>query len=210
MATSIYMAYQFVREPLNGEECDRLVNACRTFREQLVVWVLLDTGLRVKEFCSLRRDQVQWQENALVVWGKGGPYGKRGKRRMVPLIDQAHRLMHLWRAGDLTRVDHYLDDRALRRNALCAQLLQALIELAPAGSDKRSLLESISNHLVARGRAPGEEKTLLDTVGETEESQPGECEAAPGSAPVPGCAGTRSQRRLCHAGGAVVLGEDEP
>ena len=66
------MSYQFVREPLNSEECDRIVNACRSFQEKLVVWVLLDTGLRVGEFCNLRKEQIHWQENRLVVWGKGG------------------------------------------------------------------------------------------------------------------------------------------
>jgi len=89
------MAYQFVREPLNAQETDRLVNACDTFREKLVVWTLLDTGLRVSEFCSLRKDQVHWQENALVVWGKGGWYGRRGKRRVVPLTARARRLLEI-------------------------------------------------------------------------------------------------------------------
>ncbi len=68
----------------------------------------------------------------------------------LPLIDQAHRLMHLWRAGDVTKVDAYLDARGLRRNALFHQLLQALIELASAGSEERALLESISNYLGAK------------------------------------------------------------
>jgi putative DNA methylase len=71
--------------------------------------------------------------------------------RPVPLIDQAHRLVHLWRAGDQAKVDDYLDVRGLKRNALFAQLLQALIELAPIGSEERSILESISNHITARG-----------------------------------------------------------
>jgi integrase/recombinase XerD len=66
------MASNFVREPLNGEECDRLVNACITFREKLAIWTLLDTGLRVSEFCSLRRNNIQWQENHMIIWGKGG------------------------------------------------------------------------------------------------------------------------------------------
>jgi hypothetical protein len=73
--------------------------------------------------------------------------------REVPLIDQVHRLMHLWRAGDVVKVDDYLDARGLRRNKLFQQLLQALIELATAGSEERALLESISNHLGARGTA---------------------------------------------------------
>jgi adenine-specific DNA methylase len=71
--------------------------------------------------------------------------------RPAPLIDQVHHLMHLWKAGDVARVDEYLDDRALRRNRLFHQLLQALIELAPPGNGERSLLESISNHVAARG-----------------------------------------------------------
>jgi len=71
--------------------------------------------------------------------------------RPVPLIDQVHKLMHLWRAGDQIKVDDYLDSRGLNRNALFNQILQALIELAASGSDERSLLESLSNHVAARG-----------------------------------------------------------
>lgn len=75
--------------------------------------------------------------------------------QLPPLIDQVHRLMHLWKAADVVKVNEYLDAQGLRRNALFHQLLQALIELAPAGSEERSLLESISNHLAALGvKAP--------------------------------------------------------
>jgi integrase len=79
----------------NAQETDRLVNACHSFQEKLVVWVLLDTGLRVHEFCGLRREHVQWQENCLVVWGKGGWYGHKGKRRVVPLTARARRLLEV-------------------------------------------------------------------------------------------------------------------
>jgi integrase/recombinase XerD len=89
------MTYDFVREPLSAEECDRIVNACQSFPEKLVVWVLVDTGLRVGEFCRLRRDQVHWQENRMVIHGKGGRFGRRGKRRMVPLTARAARLLEL-------------------------------------------------------------------------------------------------------------------
>ncbi len=71
-----------------------------------------------------------------------------------PLIDQVHRLMQLWRAGDVTKVDEYLDVHGLGHNTLFHQLLQALIELAPVGSEERSLLESISNHVASRGVLP--------------------------------------------------------
>jgi len=49
------MPYQYVREPLTAEESDRLSNACETPTERLVVWTLLDTGLRVSELCDLTR-----------------------------------------------------------------------------------------------------------------------------------------------------------
>ena len=87
-----------------------------------------------------------WRQRTRKSLGYEAPGG-----RPVPLIDQIHRLMHLWKAGDVIKVDEYLEAKALRRNALFHQLLQALIELAPAGSEERALLESISNHVVARG-----------------------------------------------------------
>ena len=70
--------------------------------------------------------------------------------RPLPLIDQVHKLMHLWRAGDQVKVDDYLDTRGLQRNALFNQILQALIELAEAGSEERAILEALSNHAAAR------------------------------------------------------------
>ena len=83
------------------------------------------------------------------------------RERPVPLIDQAHRLMHLWRAGDEVKVNDYLDTRGLKRNALFVQLLQALIELAPAGSEERAILESLSNHIAAHGGiAPSRQAAL--------------------------------------------------
>jgi len=77
--------------------------------------------------------------------GVEGPGG-----RPVPLIDQVHKLMQLWRGGDQSKVNSYIDERGLQRNALFAQILQALIELAEAGSEERSILEAISNHVKAR------------------------------------------------------------
>jgi len=80
--------------------------------------------------------------------------------RPAPLIDQVHRLMLLWKLGDVVKVDDYLDARGLRKHALFLQLLQALIELAGEGTDERVILENISNHLVARGVAPVRSRTL--------------------------------------------------
>ncbi len=89
--------------------------------------------------------------------------------RPAPLIDQVHRLMHLWKAGDVVKVDDYLDARGLRKNALFLQLLQALIELAGEATDERVILENLSNHLAARGVAPMRSRTLPGLGDEPEE-----------------------------------------
>jgi hypothetical protein len=54
------------------------------------------------------------------------------------------------------KVDNYLEDQGLRRNPLFPRLLQALIELAGKDNqqDERTLLETIMNHITARGAHP--------------------------------------------------------
>ena len=89
------MASYFVREPLSGEEYNRLINACETFREKLVIWSLLDMGLRVSEFCHLRRKDIQWQENEAVIWGKRKILNLRKKRRVVPLTPRVRQLFEI-------------------------------------------------------------------------------------------------------------------
>jgi len=87
------MPYQYKRKPLNDDEVNRIANACDTFREKFVVWTLLDTGLRLSEFADLKKDNIQWQERRLVIYGKGGPYGKKTKRRIIPMTERVRRLI---------------------------------------------------------------------------------------------------------------------
>ena len=89
-ATSVAVV---VDQPLRTEEADRLANACRSLEEKLIVWSLLDTGLRVSELCSLTLDNIQWQQRALRVSGKGGPHGTRSKQRIVPLSARVRALL---------------------------------------------------------------------------------------------------------------------
>ncbi len=87
-----------------------------------------------------------WAQRRGKSLGYEAPGGKS-----IPLIDRVHCLMHLWKAGNLLKVDEYLDSNGLRRQELFKRLLQSLIELSPHGSEERSLLESLSNHIGARG-----------------------------------------------------------
>lgn len=66
-----------------------------------------------------------------------------------PLIDQVHKLLHLWESGDRNKVDGYIDHRGLRHNPIFAQLVQALIERSrrEGQNDECSLLERLANYI---------------------------------------------------------------
>ena len=73
--------------------------------------------------------------------------------RAIPLIDQVHKLMQLWVAGDTVKVNDYLDQRGLRHSHVFAQLVQALIEKSrdEGNGEECSILERLANHLKAVG-----------------------------------------------------------
>src|SRR6266702_1248032 len=79
------MGYQYVRVPLRAEEADLLSHVCASPEEKLIIWTLLDTGLRVSELCGLTPQHLLWQQKAMRIHGKGGPYGKKSKIRVVPM-----------------------------------------------------------------------------------------------------------------------------
>jgi putative DNA methylase len=108
------------------------------------------TGSKVR----LRRWDQRWRKT-LGLEGVGG--------RPVPLIDRAHRLMQLWKTGDVTKVNAFLDQAGLARDALFAQLIQALIELAnrDGRGDEAPILESISNHLRSRAGVSSPAQAVL-------------------------------------------------
>ena len=87
------MPYQFKREPLTHDEATRLANACQSHPEKLVIWTLLDTDLRVSELAKLTKDHLGWQGHRLTVYGKGGLYGSRTKRRIIPLSPRVQPLL---------------------------------------------------------------------------------------------------------------------
>jgi adenine-specific DNA methylase len=94
-----------------------------------------------------------WNQRRNKSMGHEAPEGKA-----VPLIDRIHRVMHLWKDGDVQKVDEFLDQHALRRNELFKRVVQSLIELST--NSERSLLESISNHIGAKGAIKDRGPTL--------------------------------------------------
>ncbi|MBW1811929.1 MAG: hypothetical protein JRJ87_27340 [Deltaproteobacteria bacterium] len=107
-----------------------------------------------------------WAQRKRRTMGYEAPSG-----RPIPLIDRIHRLMHLWRAGDVHKVDEYLDDNGLRRQELFKRLMQSMIELSNGGSEERSLLESLSNHIQAKGATVSDAQLSIFATEGTENSE---------------------------------------
>ena len=84
---------------------------------------------------------------------KGKNLGIDTEGKPAPIVDQIHRLMQLWRTGDVARVNQYIDGRALWKSQIFHQVLQALVELASEASEERALLESISKHVGSPGKS---------------------------------------------------------
>ena len=61
--------------------------------EKLIIWILLDTGLRVSELCSITPQNILWQQKSIRVSGKGGIYGKKTKKRVVPMSKRVQSLL---------------------------------------------------------------------------------------------------------------------
>ena len=97
----------------------------------------------------------RWSQRKVGSSGTGGG--------ATPLIDSLHGAMRLWRKGDLARINEFLDARGLRKSDVFASVVQAVLEMAAPGSDERSILEKLQNHL-GRRRPSGRvrEATLWD------------------------------------------------
>lgn len=74
---------EYKREPLEEDEVLALRKSCANLEEELVINLLLDTGMRVSELANLKEENISWQRNCITLVGKGK------KRRVIPLSNLA-------------------------------------------------------------------------------------------------------------------------
>src|SRR4051812_33831858 len=126
------MPYQYVREPLTADESDRLSNACETATERLVVWTLLDTGLRVGELCGLTSGSILWHRRQLRVKGKTGTHGRRAKVCVVPTSPRVRTLLE----------HHFALEKAFPVKVRRAQ------DIVRAVADRARITRDVSPHIL--------------------------------------------------------------
>ncbi|WP_102128418.1 tyrosine-type recombinase/integrase [Deinococcus planocerae] len=79
------------KEPLTAAECRAVLAACLNPRDKALVSLLLDTGLRAQEVCSVRAEDLNWEQREVYVWN-----GKGGKPRTVPFSATTAKALKRW------------------------------------------------------------------------------------------------------------------
>lgn len=60
-----------IKKPFSEEEVVRLQDACHSLRDRALVDFLYSTGVRVSELCRLNREDIDYTNRELIVFGKG-------------------------------------------------------------------------------------------------------------------------------------------
>jgi site-specific recombinase XerD len=81
---------QKVLHTLDAQQIDRLMRVAQTVRDKAVVALLIDTGLRANELCTLTLENLHFSANDAWLLVKG----KRDKWREVGLGNRARQLLH--------------------------------------------------------------------------------------------------------------------
>jgi integrase len=74
---------------LTVEQIRTLINACRTARDQLIIWLLADTGMRKGELLGLHWSDLDWKARTLAIVRRDNPnhaYAK-GQPRILSISD---------------------------------------------------------------------------------------------------------------------------
>lgn len=117
---------EYKREPLEENEIEQLKLACQTFEEELVINVLLETGMRVSELASLRKDQISWQRDCITTIGKGG------KRRVIPMSKRTRFYL----------TEFFMDQNKIKWGS---RWIQTIVKRV---ADRTSIMKKVSPHVL--------------------------------------------------------------
>lgn len=120
------MAMEYKREPLEENEINALRQACKTFEEELIINVLLETGMRVAEFSGLRREDVAWQRDCITTIGKGN------KRRVIPMSKRTRFYL----------TEYFVDHTKIK---FCPRWIQEKVKIV---AERAGIIKKVSPHVL--------------------------------------------------------------
>jgi integrase/recombinase XerD len=64
-------ADKVIKNPFTEEEMEKLRESCKNLREKAIIEILYSTGMRIGELEALNKDDINWRNNSIIVFGKG-------------------------------------------------------------------------------------------------------------------------------------------
>ena len=64
-------ADKVIKNPYSEEEMEKLRDGCKDLREKAIIEILYSTGMRIGELEALNREDINWVDSSIIVFGKG-------------------------------------------------------------------------------------------------------------------------------------------
>ncbi|HEY31531.1 MAG TPA: tyrosine-type recombinase/integrase [Dehalococcoidia bacterium] len=86
---------------LTNEQVEYVIEQAETIRDKAMVSLFADSGMRLSELASIRPSQIDWDNQLITTWGKGGkqrkaPFTKRTARLLREYLEQNSTGENIW------------------------------------------------------------------------------------------------------------------
>ena len=75
---------------LTSEQVEYLIKEAETIRDKVIISLFADSGIRLRELLSIREEHIDWENDTVIIWGKGS------KQRRAPFTRRTAELLHEW------------------------------------------------------------------------------------------------------------------
>lgn len=72
---------------LTPEQVTYLIEQAESIRDKAIISLFADSGMRLSELLSIRESHIDWGEQTVLIWGKGG------KQRKAPFTNRSYKLL---------------------------------------------------------------------------------------------------------------------
>ncbi|MFH1651506.1 MAG: tyrosine-type recombinase/integrase, partial [Chloroflexota bacterium] len=72
---------------LTKEQVEYLIECADNVRDKAIISLLADSGVRVSELASIKAEDIDWENNTVLIWGKGS------KQRRAVFTERSARLL---------------------------------------------------------------------------------------------------------------------
>ena len=86
---------------LSVEQVDYLIREVGNLRDRAIISLFADSGMRLNELTNVKAGDIDWTDNTITIWGKGGkqrkaPFTERSARLLRALISQNGTGGNIW------------------------------------------------------------------------------------------------------------------